>query len=460
MPYVGQRAGKTGHSSFFAKELEDFLSNCHYLKTLAPEEHALVETFKKKINPQDPLRKWLWASDGSRYIASVQDGAPTTRIGYIKVSHVGFKWDDYINLLPKKQRFVNPISVAKLRESMRTVVWMLPGSNVQYKTTNSAKSGFRLRLHELFKETLVNTSKVSLYETLFKIKAAASGIKQDEILHVRECPECRHRFNGQGLAFQVHDDGLPCPVCNANIFPSDILGFHQEFEEHGANEGLFTRLMATLEVLLMVQRWTSKEQDDIEFTENAIFFYDGLLGLYGEAAWLCKGILKIYLELKHHLLSSGKKPPLVIGVAKTGQLMHHAEAILNDLEINDVVPLSLNYRRNILKQNIDDPRRPFFSTRWGQEFIWRSPQNQPVVISLPFWTTDFENEKENIHAVENYPELAEVVGALSVMDCALFPSAFIPIVLAHEEASIAWEPGGRLLTEATKKALLAGSSQE
>lgn len=457
MPYAGQRAAKTGHASFFEAELDAFLQNCHYLKTLNADEHALVETFKVHVDPETMSRQWLWASDGSRYIASVQDGAPTTRIGYIKVSHVGFAWNDFVELLPNSRRYVDPLAVARLREAVKTVVWMLPGSNVQYKTAATSRESFRLRLHELFQSTRVSDEAKPLYNTLFQLRAFARNRPQDkEQMNIRECPECHHRHSGEGLCFTPEHSELPCSYCGNAIYASDVLGFHQEYEEHGANDGLFTRVMSVLEALMLAQRWDCTEEDD-SFVADTIFFYDGLLGLYGEAAWLCRGLLVAYHDVKLRLVASGKRPPLVVGVAKTGQLMHHAEAILGDLAANDVVPLSLQYRRSLLRHSVDNPQRPFFQSRWGQDFIWRTGQGQPVVLSIPFWTSDFESHKETIHRVENYPELPEILGALNSMDCALFPSAFIPVVLAHEEASIAWEPGGRLLTEATKRALLAAS---
>lgn len=461
MPYLGQRAGKTGHASFFEAELANFLSHCHYLKTLTPEEHAMAEAHKVHIEPSPMTREWLWASDGSRYIASVQDGAPTTRIGYLKVSQIGFAWKDYINLLPKTERFVDPFAVARLREAVKSIVWMLPGSNIKYKDCSSSFESFRLRLHELFLSTSLDENSPKLYQTLFNLRAHSKRRKEDtpQMLFIQECPQCHHKHESGGLCFKPTDNGLPCVNCGRNIYASDILGFHLEFEEHGANEGLFTRVMSVLEALLLTQR-LQFNPDNPKALENSIFFFDGLLGLYGDCSWLCRGILSVYHDIRYQLIKLQCKPPLIVGVAKSGQLMKHAEAIMGDLNTNDVLPLSLTYRRAILHQSVDDVRRPFFGSRWGQEFIWKTSQGQPVVLSLPFWTSDFDSHSETIHRVENYPELPEILGALNGMDCALYPSAFIPVVMAHEEASIAWEPGGRLLTEATKRALGAGNAAD
>jgi hypothetical protein len=458
MPYQGQRASKVSHGSFFTEELENFLNHCHYLKTLSAAEHALVESFKVAITPEPMTREAVWASDGSRYVAAVQDGAPTTRVGYIKVSHIGFAWEDYLAITNSGDRFVDPFAFARLREAINTVVWMLPGSNLQYKTALTAREGFRLRLHELLQSTHVSSLSSSMYHTLFQLHALSKG-KTHRTLFIKECPECHHRHEGDGLCFQPDHDELTCAHCGRPIYASDALGFHQEFEEHGANDSLFTRVMSVLEALLLAQRWETAIESDPLLAENTLFFYDGLLALYGESSWLCQGLLAAYHRLKKHLLDLEKRPPLVVGISKTGQLMRHAEAILGDLSANDVIPLSMEYRRTLLRQTVD-PNRGFFQSKWGQDFIWRTGQGRPVVFSLPFWTTDVAEHSERLHELERYPELPEILGALNAMDCTLFPSAFIPIVLAHEEASISWEPGGRLLTEATKRALLAGNSSD
>jgi ribosomal protein S27E len=379
-------------------------------------------------------------------------------VGYIKVSHVGFAWADYQDLL-SDQRFVDPLAVARLREAINTVVWMLPGSNIQYKSALTAREGFRLRLHELLQKTKISKSSISMYHSLFNLYALSKGTKHSSIF-IKECPECHHKHDDSGLCFSVDHDELVCAQCGRPIYASDILGFHQEFEEHGANDGLFTRIMSVLEALLLMQRWDTAMTSDPEFAADTLFFYDGLLALYGECSWLCQGLLAGYHKLKGHLIKNGLKPPLVVGVSKTGQLMRHAEAILGDLSANDIVPISLEYRKTLLRQPIDDPQKSIFRSKWGQDFIWRTGQGKPIVFSLPFWTTDVLEHAATIHDASHYPELPEILGALNDMDCTLYPSAFIPIVLAHEEASISWEPGGRLLTEATKRALLSGQGQD
>lgn len=453
MPYQRQRAAKTGHSSFFAEELEKFLGNCHYLKTLDSNEQSLVATFKTSVKPSKMSKNWMWASDGSRYIASVKDGAPTTRVGYIKVSHVGFSWEDFVEISSSSSRFVNPLAVANLRSAVKTIVWMLPGSNIRYKSATTARDGFRLRMHELLESTKISDDAFSLYETLFKIKDYAThGMKKELNFHLRECPECGHLHSGSGLMFNIDCLALPCENCGNYIYASDILGFHREYDEHGINDGVFTRIMSFLEIMMLARRLDGDE-NKYSFIADSIFFYDGLLAVYGESSWICKGMLELYLDVKKKIILKGQKPPIIVGIAKSGQLMRHAEAILGCLSPNDIVPLSLEYRRTILKHSIDNKQRPFFQSRWGQDFIWKTEKCQPIVLSLPFWTSDFHSHQDNIHLIENYPELSELLGALNSIDCSLFPSAFIPIVFAHEEASIAWEPGGRLLKEATYRAL-------
>jgi hypothetical protein len=452
MPYEGQRAGKTGYVSFFEEELTRFLSECHYLKTSNPDAQSAVIAHKVAIKPVELTRKWLWASDGSRYVAAVQDGAPTTRVGYIKVSHVGFEWESYRQMQKHHTRYVDPFAISTLRDAIQTTVWMLPGSNIQYKHATTALQGFRLRLHELMRSRL-NDGSASFYDTLFLLRGLSTKQTQAGLLFVRDCPQCGHRHEGAGISFSVYTEGVNCRNCGQPVFASDILGLHREFEEHGTNEMVFNRVMALLEVLMLAQRLESADYAE------TILFVDGLLGMYGESSWICRGLLRLYLKQKALAKAQGRSVPLVVGIAKTGQLMNHANAIYGDLEANDVLPLSLNYRRTVLHQAVDDPHRPFFSTRWGQEFIWRTGQGQPIVISVPFWTDEVDANRETIHEVDKYPELAEIIGGLNQLDCALYPSAFLPIVLAHEEASIAWEPGGRLLTEATRRALSAGEDR-
>lgn len=439
MPYDGQRAGKTGHTSFFDDELSLFLHNCHYLKYGERKENKIVTHAIKKVTPKLNPKSFIWSSDGSRYVSSVYGSAATTRVGFIKVSQVGFSWEDYYDLNPKKGRFVEPFSVSKLRESVNTVLWMLPGSNIKYGNAKTAKQGFRLRLHELMERD-------GFYEVLYQLKNEVA---------MQGCPECGHRFDSK---IHFHDSKtFHCPHCEMKVFASDTMGFHKTFEEYGTNEGLYTRMMSAIEAMLFVKKIMIESPEDISKT---VFIYDGILGMYGETQWMNEGLLKIFLKIKRSLINQGLPPPIVVGVSKTGQLMHHAIGLVKNMESNDVVPLSLNYRRSMLHQDVDNPRMPFFNSRWGQDFIWKTESGQPIVLSLPFWTEELEEHKETIHRIEQYPEIEEVLGILNEFDSSMYPSAFIPIILAHEEASIAWEPGGRLLTESTRKALDAGCSFE
>ena len=129
------------------------------------------------------------------------------------------------------------------------------------------------------------------------------------------CPHCDEKI--AGLAFDT-DEG-PCEHCGAEVYLSDMIGFHLEMGEDAAPDNVPKEYMLIHEMLLLFTGiryfW---EREKFSVLANALFLKDGPLMLSGQYSKLVRPIRKFFEFAKQKQV-----PIYVVGQEKTGYFVNH-----------------------------------------------------------------------------------------------------------------------------------------
>lgn len=248
MPYRNQTADKSGHSDFVKNpDIQRFLAECEYMKEPTDDEaKEMASSFNKAPVGQPPqLPKFVVASDASKSDTPINDKLPSTQLGFVKVSHVLIKMEEYAKLIDPQSRFVDPFAVADMHRNAQPVTYVLPGSNIRYQNAPTVRDGFR---HALYDQLSANqregANRMVLSETLIELN--------DNQITIEKCPARNCQRPTNQFVFTRNQPTHTCPACNTTIYATDWLGLHNGISDFGDNTSAVTRMMNAVEHLLLV----------------------------------------------------------------------------------------------------------------------------------------------------------------------------------------------------------------
>ena len=223
MPYNRETAGKGGHSDFVRNpDIQHFLSDCDYMKPPSDDEaKAMASTFITAPGGQPPkLPNFVVASDASKSDTPINDKLPSTQLGFVKVSHVLIEMDKYAELIDPRSRFVDPFKVADMHRNAQPITYVLPGSNIQYRKSDTVRNGFR---HAVYDQLTANrgegNNRMVLTETLLALN--------DNHLTIKYCPVISCDASIEHLVFTSKTHIHTCPKCRGTIYATDWLRLHE-----------------------------------------------------------------------------------------------------------------------------------------------------------------------------------------------------------------------------------------
>ncbi|MGC4047479.1 MAG: DNA double-strand break repair nuclease NurA [Armatimonas sp.] len=460
MPYKGETAGKSGHSSFVQNpDIQDFIAECDYIKEPTDDEatsigSSFIDTPVKQniINPS-----YIIASDASKSDQSISDKLPSTQIGYVKLSQVLIDMNSYGEIIDPKSRFVDPFKVAEIHRNASAISFALPGSNVRYKNATNVKNGFRRAVYDqLSTNRSKNTNtKLVLSEILFDINNNKLSFGSDS---ESWCPSCNFRFS---YYLTKQQPTTTCPKCHETIFSTDWLRLHEDISDFGNNTSAITRMMNAVEHLLLIS--TIKQVLEINpiALSKISFIIDGPLAIFGQPAKLSFRIQEFLHDTNEILLKKGLDPILLMGLQKTGEIMDHANILSKFIPDSKLRIIDDKYRYKYIKGN-DSPAASFgHETYYGQDFLFKTKNSQIFCFGIPypfkkrFNTTEFSELKSDMN---NYGDMvSRACQLIEHFEFDLYRSAIVPIALAHRHASISLVPGGKVLDVITRTGLARSS---
>lgn len=449
MPYKGEKAGKGGHADFVSNpDIITFLNDCEYLREPSDKEaEIMVSDFVGAPDTSNiDLPSYVIASDASKKDSPINDKLPSTQIGYIKISHVLVDLNNYSNLSELHSNYIDPFKVAEIHRSANPLTYVLPGSNIRYRSATNVKNGFRKAVFEQLDRNIGhNGSPARLLDVLINISNKVDSNGDKEIV-IEKCPCCK--INNT-FSFLQSRKVVKCSSCNNDIYASDWLRLHEDISDFGNNTSTMTRMMNALEHLLFISLVLQIFEKDPKSLSKTAFILDGPLAVFGQPAKLHARIMQKICEINQQLDSLKLDHILVIGLQKTGELADYANMIDKYLNNNKIKVISDDYRYKYIKGS-DAPSENFgHETYYGQDFIYKTLSGKIFNFALPYPFYNKENVNQFAKDKVDYSKYGSLIARacklINYFEMDLYENAIVPVALAHRHASISIVPGSKVL---------------
>ncbi len=461
MPYPGQSAGKIGHSDLLNNpEVQAFLGRCEDIPRPSAKDVAeMVAAFPRVSEIPGELPRLILAIDGSTYESAVDGRYPSRRIGYVKISSVILDMDDYASLRATRERFIDPIEVARLQKETDTISMALPGAYVKPEGAASVADGFRRELLRYFRSSNTVLGGETLYDTLVDLIRLLQRVNikaNNEYVLFGRCPnEYCEKHAALVIEVPVDEGFADCLCCSETVYVTDALRIYETFIENGSNTESLNRLMSAVEHILVAHYLRYLCREDPTQLSTLGILVDGPLALFGQSAPFHRALMKLLADIRTELHLHGMTEPLVMGLSKTGRLSEHADMIDEILPAGALVPVTDEYRYSYIEPSKAGSTKNFGNdTYYGHDFIVKTERGHKFVLCLayPFSNKsgDFQREKA---IPNNYDNLGRALAVIKALESDLYGASMIPVVLAHQHASISITPGGKVLDILSKRAL-------
>lgn len=441
-------------------DVKVFLDNCDYMrKPTGNEINDIISHFVSVPDMEFILPQKVISIDGSNYEASVRKELPFTRIGFVKISNLLIKRNDFKKL--SEGNFVNPFEVAKLSKNNSSLSFAFPSTNMCYKDEDNVRNSFRKAMDEAlyncrFSESDASTS---LRTTLFRMAALRSDDPNADIdkLILYKCPIC----GVKDLELWDIPELQRCPHCGNVIYPSDCLRIWEDVCDSGSNQSALTRFTNAIMHLLVVHyvRLLKEKCPDsyLNSLSDLCFVINGPLAVFGNPAWLHSSILKYLYDVNKELTDSGRPPIIVMGVQKAGTICDYFKMIGSFAPDNSIFSVSDEFRDKYINFDRQPSSTTFGAeTYYGQDFLYKTESGKLFVFNalLPYRdknnTLVFKKEKANLL---NYSNIGTYTKLIEEFECDLESNSLVPIALAKKYTTISLEPGGKVLDLLAKNAL-------
>ena len=385
----------------------------------------------------------VYGIDGSRVEVTVGDQRLNKRVGFISVRLVNI--DMSVLRQQSQQAFLNPSTVEDLGEVVELNM-VLPSSNTLFDAGSTHES-WRKMVFENFKHRSVfGTNLFSQYHELLKREGRIQQSRGQLLLENCPNPDCE---NESLIVSSVREDN--CPECKIPTYPTDVLRTHERVAGSQENVTALNILMGVVEHLVLAALVKSLSNNHDRLDRTAIV-KDGPLSQFDTAAWIHDPILEMIEDVQGSHLSQGGAPFVVTGVHKTGKFASFAEEIKG----RKAGPWLLELPNDIVYKYISagDRTEPFGKkTYYGKNFIYRSENRSNnahcFAFTVPRNYGDRDSKEELRADQEYYPELARTITVLDKLRTIRYENGLIPLVVAHDQASLPEELSDKILGELT-----------
>jgi hypothetical protein len=388
---------------------------------------------------------WLLAFDGSDLEVAVREEYPSTRLGFIQIAGVLVYLDKLLSEAQK--RFVDPAAVENAsRESLLPLV--LSSSNVCRSDATSVRDSWRMDIFDLFKQPVVEgQALLGIYMQLLSLAGRTNESGEVTLPRCSATPDCGR------LKIDVPPTGRACPSCGGALFPTDAIRIHEEVLELNANVTALGRLRTLLEHLVMLAYLSYLFERQPHVLGSVAFILDGPLALFGPQAPLKRAILDYLQTVARSLQQKGYRPPLMVGVEKTGQFAEHAAQISKHIpqQVLMRLPDPYIYERILTTRSVGASEFGE-DTYYGRKFFYKTATAQMLTITVPCL------DPKHLQGVapddpSAYATLPTTLALLDTIGTRLYEDALIPVALAHSYAAIPLKIGTQVLTLLGKELL-------
>lgn len=438
MPYgqgtrlPGEAASKLGHlavveSKWVRALVDDF-------EGVDPQEEGSAKAPWQTFDPNgiQPLRG-VWAVDGS-FVSVRSERKPPKEVAFVKTALLML---DKAKLDAIDQDLPHPLL---LRDALKD-------SGVQHATVfplKNVKTGIGNN-YDAVRNIVFDSMQVdqggAFYHTL-KWLAYRKWIPSSTSRSPGfQCPHCDHEIV-IGLS---HDADIEkCPDCMADVFLTDVWGFHLDMNEESAPESVASSYMLVMEHLMLFTAvrlmWHHTDQ---ALVSDTLFIKDGPLTLRSQYSKLVPNI-RAFLQ---HTKTIGR-PVHIIGQEKSGTFFDHLASIVRFAaphargEPMSYAPLSHEYVRSEVYRS-PDLSNPYGSrTNWGEKMFVKVDPGAHMVLNVPIG--DYLSDPKRPVAADLLG-LPRILATIPSLVSHKFEGALYPVELANGIASMSSYPSATIL---------------
>lgn len=426
MPYKagkrlgGERASKLGHLDVIQSKLvNDLISQFESPEVVEIKAERDWEPID--LSPK-PLRL-IFAVDGSLQTVR-SDTPPYKELSFVKTALLRLDQHELDKLDP-----IAPHPMA-LRDVMRdaamyhATVLPLRGVRVADLSNYDAVRGI---VYDSLRDSSLNGEP---YKTL-KWLAYEMWDNQEKPSPGFDCPSCG--VETRGLSYGA-DEG-ECEHCHAQLYLSDMIGFHLEMSDESAPESIASAYMLIHETLLLftgIRYFMERRKFNI--LENALFLKDGPLTLRGQYSKLVIPIRRLFEYAKTQGIALN-----VAGQEKTGTFVDHLDIIARKCPRNSSFVPNNNYIRREIQHRPERAEAYGLRTNYGNKVFVCYDEYHHMVLSVPTGAyRDSRSIKDLFGARQLLATLPKILSHRH--ECAL-----VPIELANGVASLSSYPSAAIL---------------
>lgn len=426
-------ASKIAHSRIIKDPyVIEFLKRCTFQERDPKEALECIEPIPHKGVGHNPIKR-VMAADGGTTEAYVQEGFPSTTMGYIQYGVSYFEMDDFNEL--SKMEFIGYEDIAKLTDS-KSFRFVLFGKNIRFTDYENIKDSFRASLYEHLLN--VNVKDFNMMDTLVWILFKEYSPSNEREFVSIQCPHCSNSM--QLFKSTMEEYASKCPHCGETIYLTDVLRLHQKVTDDSAS-GVLKPLTLLLEQLLLVHYIRINLEKDPTILNETLFIRDGALAFFDALSNFSTPMYELfkYLLENHNLF--------LVGIEKSGAFVDFARSIDSYMENGSVMILNSDYIYKYIKYGSSGNQNGYgFNSYYGCKVIFKSLKGDIYVLTLPTTERSMLNPKK-----ESFKNMDIILDTLTRLKSDRYDNAVLPIALVNKTVSISNVPGTDILEKLTRK---------
>lgn len=455
MPYEGEQSNMLGHIRFVFDE--GVRTRLQSLETAGADRDEIrkdlvVESAADFLDGSEPPET-IVAIDGSR--AEVQVGNPRhdAHVGFVEVSAVEV---DAALLRRERGKAMVRTGIEAEAASAQHVRFIVPSKNVHTEEGLTTEQAWR-------KFTFDALQSRGIYDTkLFDSYLAfmrQQGILSDTGIKLFNCPNSECGYGPQHIDPESTDS---CEGCGATIYPTDRLRIYENVNNKQSNVAALNVLMGVVEHLTLHAAIENSKEEAIDQGTTDMsgtgFIKDGPLAQFDTASWVGRGFRKYLHEIRQ--ACDPAELPVVIGLHKDGGFPVFAEQLRQPNPSDPypdeqfLVPMSSDFIYEYVVPQPPSDDDYGMKNYYGKNFVFRSSDRHVFALSIP---RRRDADGNLLWESDDYPELGRALATLNDVRLYLYQDGIIPIQMAHAEATIPENVGGKVLYELAEMEMFGAS---
>lgn len=451
MPYDGQLSAHRSISKIVNnKRIYEKMSSWKIINADNLSSEAIQFS---ELSPSAWMPRYIVAIDGSKQEEYVKNGFPAAEVAYITVASALLDIEKLKQL--DKYRPVEPQKFYKT-EQHESIEMVFPGANIAMEGDNSPEETMRKVLYNTLQEIRImgddSETLLETYEALLKYRIKAE--EGDKAVASPRCPYDDCMSVDKKMVFGTGTYQCTCPL-KKNMYSTDIMRLHEEFNPIGTSVGMFSLIMQAVERIFLMNIIRRLDQKGWHSTFNRIgFIVDGALAIHSRASWLSNAIQKELTRINTVVKQKTGNDILLLGVEKTGAFIEHFESINTyDKDNKERIPkqtaILLTDKYIKTKIRFSNSTKPYGEgTYFGRKFFYKTKSGSLIVATIPFLADEHMNLDRSDPSL--FPRIEDAMSLLDSVASSMYPNALSPIISAHNEATIPMNIGKRVLEELAK----------